>query len=384
VKTAYLAASPDGDIPLGPADLDVPFRISLTQTHPRRTLGDYLDALRDMLLVDGCAPLRQVLEARLGAPVSQDEIQGVRICTEKHGAFYHIASIEAETTAGRVKTAASTAVSARARAQLAREAGILRELRGSPASPFLPEPLLLKEVPWGGDPGEEPLLVLLTEWFEDFHEWHLSPSSGGKGGVARIWDRQRGTRDASPEETAGLFREIARILTLAFDPAGFRQVLLWRHAAGDFVVKTAGDRPLQARLTTVRDYGPLPGLSPEDGIHPAVAWINFFLDTALRMRLDRVEGVGGRLWAGEFSVRACLGGFFEAVAEAESAGRSLPCGRVELEGLLKSFSRKELQTLHRPVLDRLGEESPEEAHFAAKRLDDHVRQLHRIIREFRG
>lgn len=383
MKTAYLAASPDGDIPLGPADLDVPFRISLTQTHPRRTLGDYLDALRDMLLVDGCAPLRQVLEARLGAPVSQDEIQGVRICTEKHGAFYHIASIEAETTAGRVKTAASTAVSGRARARLAREAGILRELRGFLVSPFLPKPILLKEVPWGGDPREEPLLVLLTDWFEDFHEWHLSPSSGGKGGVARIWDRERGYRDASPEETVGLFREIARILTLAFDPADFRQVLLWRHAAGDFVVKTAGNGSLQARLTTVRDYGPLPGLSPADGIHPAVAWINFFLDMALRMRLDRVEGVGGTLWAGEFAVRAVCEGFLDGLGDAASAGRPLPFGRAEFGDLLRSFSRREIHTLHTPVLKRLEEEDAEEARFVRPRVENHMESLYGIIRAVR-
>jgi hypothetical protein len=383
VKITYLALSPEGDIALKPSDLEVPFRIRPDATHPSMTLGGYLGALADLVLRDGCRPLCEALrEKHLPAPEPQD-IHEIIIRTEKHGAFYHIASVEIPAGAGVLKLAASTAVTKEARDMLSREAGLMGELDRTLRVPVLPRPILCQEVLFPGGGKADALLVLLTDWFEDFHEWHLAGNAGGDADRIRLWDQTRGYRDASAGEACEIFREIARILTLLYDPEGFGQILQWHHAAGDFIVKTT-DGALQVRLTTVRHFGPLPGLAPEDGVHPMVALVYFFLNMALCLRLDREEGVGRPLWAGDFSLRCAVEGFFKGLEEAAALGRALPMGVEETRRLLESFTLEELQKMHQPVLARLEEEDAGERHLVRLRLARHLEGLYRLIQGDRG
>lgn len=382
MKTIYLASSPEGDLTLHPVDLGQPFRVGLHETHPSLTLGSYLDTLRDLLTEDGCCPLCEAVGERLHIVLAPEEIHEIIIRTEKHGGFYHIASVELPTGNRTLKLAASTAVSRAAKEILAHEYTLLERLSKAFGLPFLPRPVLCRELPCAGGRGGETLLILLDDWFEDFHEWHLkNPVSGGDR--IHLWDRKRGHRVVSGEAIHGLFREIARILTLFYGTKNYHQVLQWHHAAGDFILRETGRGPLQVRLTTVRDYGPLPGLSTEEGVHPMVALVNFFLNMAVRIRIDREEGVGRLLWAGEFALRAVLDGFLGALEEMRSRGGAVPL-EGELLSLFRSFSRRELEKLHRPILGILEEEDPMEHGIVCRELDRHLDGLYRIIQGDRG
>jgi hypothetical protein len=220
--------------------------------------------------------------------------------------------------------------------------------------------------------------MLLAEWFEDFHEWHLDSASEGAPPRVFLWDSVGGYRFATNAESRRLFHEIARILTLYYDLDTFGQICSWHHAAGDFVVCTS-TTPLQVRLTTVRDYRPLPGLSPEAGIQPLVALVYFFLNLLVRMRMDRKAGVGETLWAGEWAVEAAVAGFFGALEEMRYAGRSLPADIGEIRGILRSFSSNELLTLHETVLDFAPEEDPADRAWIADHIEEHAATVHRAL-----
>ena len=286
--------------------------------------------------------------------------------------------MEPVTTHGRARLALSAALSPRARAFLAREEERLIDLGRRFGLPYLPAPLLSGEVSCGSREKAEPLRILLVEWFEDFHEWHLDGQEQGGPARVHIWDSTGGYRFASESEARALFRGIARILTLHYDPDTFCQITSWHHAAGDFIVRTSVGS-LEVRLTTVRGYEALPGLSPEDGIHPLVALSYFLLNLLLRICLDRREGIGEPCWAGEWAVRAALEGFFEALEEMQKTGRPLPAGIDEIRGLLRSFSPDELLGLYSAVMDLASDEDTTDRAWLAGRIKEHMAAVHRAL-----
>jgi hypothetical protein len=384
LETTYLASSPNGDILLGPDHLAAPFHLSLEETHPFLTLGDYLAGLRDFLVLNEARVLCRVMGDKVRYDIPPQKIETLLIRTEKHGALYHVASLEIQAGADRLKICASTALSKQAERWLTREAKALEELHRRFGLPYLPVPLFLGETVFVSENHSVPALVLLTDWFEGFHEWHLESRRRGGSPRVRIWDQSGGYRWATPEESRSLFRGAARILSLYYDPCEFNQVRAWHHAAGDFVVRPR-NRDLDIRLTTSRAYTPLPGLSPADGASPAVALAYFFLDTALRMRLDKEEGVGEALWAEDQALEAAVEGFFAGLAERrrQSGGRGWG-ESIQVLDLLCSFSTNELLTLHEPILQLLEHDSAKERELVESRLDDHVTALHRALLGVRG
>ncbi len=385
VDVRFLASSPTGDMPLGPGELARPFRISPKNTHPFLTLGDYLEGLRDFVLQDEGRPLCRALSDRSEERVLPEDLRSIHIRTEKHGTLYHVACVEAwlRSRPDPLRLCASTAVSETAKRWLTREVETLEELRRIFASPFLPEPLCFGPAVCGSGAKTASVLVLLADWFEGFHEWHLENRSPEGPSSVRIWDQARGYCWATREEARSLFRGASRILTLTYDPAARRQIRAWHHAAGDFVVRPRNGS-VEVRLTTARRYAPLPGLGPDSGLHPAVSLVPFFLDTVLRMRLDKDRGVGDALWAGDEAVQGAVAGFLDGAAERTRAGKPILQKDIEIFRLLGSFSREELQTLHEPVLRLMEGEDPSDRALVQERLADHVTLLHRVLRGVRG
>ncbi|MFO7785462.1 MAG: hypothetical protein ACQET7_04970 [Thermodesulfobacteriota bacterium] len=383
MEVTYLASSPNGDIPLGPDHLSAPFRLSLDESHPFLSLGDYLNGLRDFLLADGGRMLSRILGDKVRHEIPPEKLGSLLIRTEKHGAMYHVASIEIQAGLDQIKLCSSTAFSEQARNWLTREVETLKELHRRFGLPHLPVPVLFGKAAFGSGNREISALVLLADWFEGFHEWHLNAVKPGGRPRVEIWDQARGYRWATEGESRSLFRGATRILSRYYDPDGFMQVRAWHHAAGDFVVRPRNNE-LDVRLTTARAYTPLPGLSPADGTMPAVALAYFFLDTVLRMRLDRKEGVGKALWAGDDALEAAVEGFFAGLAQRRLSGGPVLEENTKVLDLLCSFSTKDLLTLHGPVLGFLAEEAVLERALIESRLDDHVTALHRVLPRVRG
>jgi hypothetical protein len=377
----YLFSAPKGDIPVCSDDLQRPFLISPGESHPFLTLGNYFEAIKDFILRDHERSLVTVLRGQLKTDISPDSISKILIRTEKHGALYHLASVEVFSAGLSLKLCVSTAVSENSKAWLRHEFDLLKFLNSTFAFPYLPVPYFEGDVKVHSDHGNESLSMSLTEWFENYYEWHLSMDE--KRGKQRIciWDLRNGHRFASKEEGFEIFRQSSKILTLYYDIRGFDQIYPWHHAAGDFVVR-AEEGIIDVKLTTARKYEPIMLFSPQDNIDPVVALTYFFLNLSIRMRLDKLDGVGIKTWAYGFSVKALIQGFFEGLGIMDADGR-YGLGKVrDLLTLFKGFDREELARLFNPLLDLYAKEDPWDFSVIQANLESHVKQLYEAIQGF--
>ena len=345
----YLFSTSGGDFPATEAELALPFKITPTQTHPSLTVRDYFEAVRTFILQDRGKPLEGFLRDKEGLHSRFEDIHKIRIRSEKHGVLYHLTSVEIHTSGSALKCSVSTAISAKGKECLNHEFDVLKRVQGDQPFSYLPRPYFRGEVSCHSNKCEETFSMMLSEWFEDYHEWHFSRDPDDGDHKVCIWDPVQGNRFASREQSFSIFRQIARILTHYYEPETFRQIYPWHHAAGDFIIKTMQDG-LDIKLTTARKYESFMNVLSTENANPVIAILYFFMNLTIRIRLDRLDGVGEIYWAGDFSVMAATEGFFDAVGRMATAGR-LPAGHGnDLLQLLKSFELDELERLFESLL----------------------------------
>ena len=397
----YLFSSSEGDIAIAPDDLRTPFKITPSKHHPFLTLGDYFKAIEEFVRKQ-CA--------RFLAPTFQDGLhraEKLLIRSEKHGALYHLASVAFVFDGRSLKYAVSTAVSEKGKAWLNHEYHLLKYLAQTFDLSYLPKVHLKGNIERRVGRRTESLSMCLSEWFEDYHEWHLTrpdtptpplplvedPASWRGGGEQEggesietkevlIWDQEEGHRFATQEESFEIIKQASKILTLYYDLKDFRQIYPWHHAAGDFVVKAKEGR-VDVKLTTARGYDPVMTFVKEEDINPLLALIYFFLNLTIKMRLDKVDGVGEVIWAGDFSVEATAEGFFEALQIKETEGKYHPGKLEDLLSLLEAFNQEELYKLLRPLLKAYQGDDPGDYSVISGNLEGHAAQLWRVIQRRR-
>jgi hypothetical protein len=378
----FLFSAPKGDIPAGPDDLVKPFKITPSENHPFLTLGDYFKSLKSFILKDNGIALSHVVGKRLGEDIDITRINRMLIRSEKHGVLYHLASIEIFTGNQSYKLAVSTAVSEKGKSWLAHEYDMLNFLDRTFNLPYLPKPYFKGDVKRPVGIYKETLSMFVAQWFEGYHEWHFSLDESEQKHKIRIWDQECGHRFASQAETFEIFRQASKILTLFYDTENFSEVFPWHHAAGDFVVRCRNG-VIDVKLTTARNYKSCMVFESQSGINPMVAIIWFFLNMTIKMRLDKVDGVGEMVWAGHYCVEAATMGFFEALHIMEGKGRYHLGKVIDLLLLLKAFSREELGRLFFSVLDFYGQEDPADFSLIKTNLESHVNRLCRVLQGFR-
>ena len=152
----FLLADQHGDIELSEKDLRQPFLLSPTESHPFLTLADYFGALQKFITQEN----GRILHFILNGEQSRKEIDEIVIRSEKHGAFYHIASVSLTGTGGDRKFAVTTALSEPARLSLAEEIRILQQLSDI-AADFIPAIYCHDTVQWKTESGAEEFLMML-------------------------------------------------------------------------------------------------------------------------------------------------------------------------------------------------------------------------------
>ena len=259
--------------------------------NPPLTHGTYFKAARAFL--EGIA-----LGASMG-PVCID--------LKKHGAFYHPAKVTAAGASAALVL--NLAVSDAGRALLEKECDGLDRLHSGGTTAAIPRVYARGAVVTEDD---RPVSLFLGEWFSGYREFHISEDETGARRMI-VWDEAGGDYFLTPEETAGLYRGAAEILTDLYDPETFGQVYPWHHGAGDFVVKTEGGS-VSVRLITVRGYGPAMA-RPEEGDPASLlqGLLLFLLNLSIWTRLDRLDGVGEVVWSDNLSVMPTVAGFFDAL-----------------------------------------------------------------------
>jgi len=347
----------------------------------RFSIGDYFDAARTFLERRGLAMIQPSLASPSGpAGEPAGEIDEIRIHLQKHGEFYHPARIEAAAGSRTASFVLNVAVSAAGLQCIDREYTLLQKL-GTAFSPcFLPRVLGRGQV---RGPGGRPVAMFLGQWFDGFYELHLArrQRSGALG--LQVWDTVNGRFFLNPQQAARFYRRAACILTAYYNLKTFEQIGMWHHAAGDFVVCPAAGG-LDVRLVTARRYAPLfrdPGRPAGDSRDAALllqALLIFFLNLSLRMRLDRLEGVGDMAWGPELAVESTLTGFLEALALKPSICDLPDSPRRLMLDYLSACTRGDLLELGRSLAATFDARS-EEAAVVRGHLRQHVHALQRAI-----
>jgi len=190
------------------------------------------------------------------------------------------------------------------------------------------------------------LPMFLADWFEGFHEFHLStdPQTGRQGMV--VWDTATAPYFLPAHQQAAVYRKAAFLLTRAFNPRTSEQIYPWHHASGDFILRITAEA-VDLRLITVRQYAPTLGTGEAALTSEArlMALLVFFLNLTVRNRLDRMNGTGHPAWADAAAVPATVEGFLDALSE-ELAN--------EFKDFIKSYRAEEMMELLVLVADRYG------------------------------
>lgn len=377
----YLIATPEGDTALTASHLAAPYLLGPDAKHPFLTLGDFFNGLKEYLLQQQGQRLLTLLSRCGQQQLELTDLHELLIRSEKHGALYHIASIEIVVASGPRKFAVVTALTQAGKSCLASEFSALKRLSRPGQAAFLPEPYFHDLALLSGQQGSELLALMLTEWLEGFHEWHLTGNENEAEKQITVWDYTRGHRFGTAAESREIFRQAAMILTLYYEPQTGEQIYPWHHAAGDFIIRTENEK-IEVRLTTVRRYGFLQSFGAGSEVAPTAALISFFLHLLLRIRLDKWEGTGETIWAGDFVLRATISGFFEGIRRLAAAGRNLPLAPTELLLLLRSFNPEEICSLYQPLLEIYSQEDENDFQTICRHLHEHAGQMHLALRDY--
>ena len=284
--------------------------------------GDVFLAARDFLKKDRYANITLAVSQCLGCRVSLNQIDEIRIILDKHGAFYHPAKIEVVIKNVCLFFVLNIAATEIGKACAQSEYRILKMLNTDATFSFIPDVYALGSVITKTDHVEA--RMFLAEWFEGFNEFHLSrdPSDGTVKMV--VWDNERGNFFLTGHQTRQLYREIAKILTYYYNIETFEQIFSWHHAAGDFVLNCRKE-DVEVKLVTVRQYRSMfaqnfhhenKTLGPEIVLE---ALLVFFFNMAIKIRIDRLDGVGEIAWSDSIALKGMLKGFFEGLALKPSA-----------------------------------------------------------------
>ena len=342
-----------------------PLPVSRTAQPGARTYGDYFLGVRAFFETTGREAAAQALRQQGLEPDPAEW----RIFLVKHGEHYHPARVEADGAGGTGEWVVNVAVSDAGRELMRREHANLAALAGRPRR-FLPEVYGWAEVECR--PGVR-MGMLLGEWFDGYHEFHLTRTADGGRGVI-LWDGEGGNRLLSPSQVVSVYRQAAHILTSYLDLEGFEAIGGWHHAAGDFVVRD-GPGAIDVRLVTVREYRPLFGSPPPDLEGLLNACLVFLLQISLRTRLDRLDGTGDMAWSGPEAVGATVDGVQAALAE-KPFPEELPLPFIELFGrFLARCSAELLEGLCAGVVARSFAPGSAERVLARAGLSEHVRLL---------
>lgn len=347
----------------------------VTVAGSRLAYGPYLRAIAGYLSANSYRALRTVL-ARQPFPAPRlRESKSIRLISEKHGALYSVSRLEVEFENRTFSFAVNTAFSPEQQAFLHHEHTLLKTLYKRFQHPFLPRPFLAGSTTLHVERGVIPIALFVAEWFEDFHEFHLSrpkPGEGTAGDLAlHLWKPEPAPFFLDPGQTAELYRQAAAILTAYLDAGSFKQIYPWHHAAGDFIVRTRR-RGIEVRLITARSYRCLlPGRT--DAENKPLGLLHFFINLAVRMRLDRLDGTGDLVWAPPSCLPHIIRGFCEIWEKRRHDDPIFP-GVEDIFSLFLQFSREE-RLAFTEIVQRDGQVESDEAAFLLPLLPQHVADL---------
>jgi hypothetical protein len=191
-----------------------------------------------------------------------------------------------------------------------------------------------------------------------------------------VWNGQSEPFPLGEIQVKDLYRNAAMILTACYDPLTTCQIFPWHHAAGDFVASIAKER-VAVRLITVRDYSPMLDLCGESLSERTLleALLLFFVHLSIRMRLDRLDGVGAVAWAPE----PCLGPMTDGFIQGLDLTARLSGFPASFPEAFRSYAKRckpaHLARLGRGLVDSVYDRRSEERSVIESHLNGHLHIL---------
>jgi hypothetical protein len=376
MDSEFLFSSEYGDIPIPEDMLARPFMVDPVQPHPHLTLGDFLGAVRRFVWSNGGRRLTHQIEHHFDIVLNPEDASRFLLRYEKYGTLYHVTSVEVRWPVNIFKFAVNAAYSQEAKQTLESEAYLLDTLNSNHPYSYIPNILFKEEVEIGSKNQKDTFSMTLANWFDNYHEWHFA-GDGQTASTAVVWDTLKGYRAAGQAEVGGIIHQATKILTLYYDVLSGHSIRPWHHGAGDFIVNNEGP-DVAVRLVTVRGLGPVPvlGESLPDVIEQMV---NFFLETSLKMRLDKHEGVGDPVWADAFVLPYVLTGFREGLEEKEKQKDLSDLTANQILQSIKALSANDLENTLSHLINTYRHTEPQDYPFLAKRLKDHCTEMYAML-----
>ena len=269
-------------LPLHRHDFDPP-SVRLSR-HAVPTYGDYFCAARHFLKQNDIALLCNAVSQISDHPIKADDLSKVAVYLVKHGAYYHPGYVVIDAAGRQWPMVLNVAVSPAGQKIIDGEYKHLAVLNAVLPKKFWP-------MVYGHGTGQicqqQLLPMFLGQWLEGFHEFHLTEDSKS----VIVWDNDHGHALVPPSQVKALLRKASAILAYAYNPLTLEGIGNWHHAAGDFVVKM-DNKGLDVRLITVRRYAPVFDIARLDVTTVLEALLTYFIAISLRMRLDRLNGIG--------------------------------------------------------------------------------------------
>jgi hypothetical protein len=364
---AYFFRSADGLVPAADDYLQrfVPIALDTNAAGHSVTYKEYFGFIASVIKINW-AGLTEIATRRHR---NNGAVKSIQVISEKHGADYHPALINLVREDGTTSLVANVAVTERGLARLADEFRVLKQLGSRDARKHIPEVYFLAEN------ADKSMGLFLGEWLKDFHEFHLS--SANQNQTLVLWENGR-SRELSVDQSLQIYERAAAILTDFYDIHDCSEIYPWHHAAGDFVAQPRPDPSV--KLITVRQYAPRLLLDSDTGDPRSLGLLLFFANLTIRMRLDRVDGVGDMVWANENYLSAAVKGFLDSM-ESKSINNNLCAGVfAAFRTHAKDFGPVEWAELFQDMLSSYDSSAPD-IPLIIENCADHVWSVYKIVHE---
>lgn len=378
----FFRSLPHGPIPMDHAGMEAPLPLARPSTDraalPGMTYRLYFRAIE--------FALKSRWELFMKALKDQGSLrdrapESVLVIAEKHGSDYHPARIKAVDSGPEVSFVMNVALTERGRERMRREFGVLEHLCRSFPRRFVPKGYFFVDEPLPiGGPALQYVTMFMGEWFEGYHEFHLSVDPATSDLVPLLWDMDAGYRFLEDYESEPAFRQAAFILTYYYDMDTFREIFPWHHAAGDFVIKSENGK-IDVKLITARQYAARTTFAAQSPENRLQALLLFLANLTLRMRLDRLDGAGDMAWAGEACLKAAIRGFIDGMRAKRGEGRCDPALFERFLDIIARMSPVGWAEVFREVWESYDPDAPD-VPVIRERLQDHVFQVYSIAQSF--
>ncbi len=169
-------------------------------------------------------------------------------------------------------------------------------------------------------------------------------------------------------------------MTCYYNIDTFEQIFPWHHGAGDFILKVEHDN-LTVKLVTVRQYAAMLDFDDGNQISDEIrmeALLLFLLNLSIRMRLDRIDGVGDIAWANDTAVEGVLKGFFSGLALKSAANQITDSFIHQFHEYIASQTESDLFDLATALITAYHPQAPD-IPVIQRNLDSHIRVLYQAV-----